>query len=114
LGFIINTDSIEVDLEKTKVIHYWEESRTVKGVQSFLGFCNFYRHFIQDYGILSKPLSQLTKDNVPFQFDNVCREAFQELKRRLTQALILRHYDYTLETMLETDASDGVIASVLS
>jgi predicted oxidoreductase len=42
LGFIISTDSIEVDPEKTDVIRHWEEPRTVKGVQSFLGFCNFY------------------------------------------------------------------------
>jgi hypothetical protein len=114
LGFIISTDGIEVDPEKTEVIHHWKEPKTVKGIQSFLGFCNFYRRFIRDFGILARPLSQLTKDNVPFQFDDVCRKAFQELKRRLTEAPILRHYDYNLETMLETDASDGVIAGVLS
>jgi transposase InsO family protein len=114
LGFIISTDGIEVDPEKTDVIRHWEEPRTVKGIQSFLGFCNFYRRFIRDYGILSKPLSRLTKADVRFQFDETCRSAFQELKRRLTEAPILRHYDYALETMLETDASDGVIAGVLS
>ena len=114
LGFIISTDGIEVDPEKTEVIHHWKEPKTVKGIQSFLGFCNFYRRFIRDYGILSKPLSRLTKTDVRFQFDETCRGAFQELKRRLTKAPILRHYDYTLETMLETDASDGVIAGVLS
>jgi transposase InsO family protein len=114
LGFIISTDGIEVDPEKTAVIHHWAEPKTVKGVQSFLGFCNFYRRFIRDFGILSKPLSRLTKDHVAFQFDDDCRRAFQELKRRLTEAPLLRHYDYSLETMLETDASDGIIAGILS
>ena len=114
LGFIISTDGIEVDPEKIEVIYYWKEPETVKGIQSFLGFYNFYRRFIRDYGILSKPLSRLVKTNVQFQFDETCRRAFQELKRRLTEAPILQHYNYTLETMLETDASDGVIAGVLS
>ena len=40
--------------------------------------------------------------------------AFQELKRRLIEAFILRHYNYALETILETDTSDGVITGVLS
>jgi transposase InsO family protein len=114
LGFIIGTKGIEVDPDKTEVIRHWQEPYTVKGVQSFLGFCNFYRRFIQDYGFVAKPLTQLTKSNVPFAFDRACKEAFQELKRRLTSAPILRHYDFNLETMLETDASDGVIAGVMS
>jgi hypothetical protein len=42
LGFIISTDSIEVDLSKTEVVCNWKELKTVKGIQSFLGFCNFY------------------------------------------------------------------------
>ncbi len=42
LGFIISTDSIEVDPSKTEVVRNWKEPKTVKGIQSFLGFCNFY------------------------------------------------------------------------
>jgi Reverse transcriptase (RNA-dependent DNA polymerase) len=42
LGFIISTDGIQVDPEKVKVIADWRPPCTVKAVQSFLGFCNFY------------------------------------------------------------------------
>ena len=42
LGFILTTEGIEVDPEKTQVIHNWKVPNTVRGVQSFLGFCNFY------------------------------------------------------------------------
>jgi hypothetical protein len=114
LGFIISTKGIEVDPEKTEIIHHWAEPRTVKGVQSFLGFCNFYRRFIRDYGTIAKPLTRLTKSNIPFVFDKACQRAFDELKRRLVSAPILCHYDYTLETRLETDASNKVITRVLS
>jgi hypothetical protein len=86
----------------------------VKGVQSFLRFCNFYRRFIRDYDIIAKPLTRLTKSNILFVFNKACQRAFEELKQRLVSAPILCHYDYTLETRLETDASDGVIAGVLS
>ena len=42
LGFILTTEGIEVNLEKTQVIYDWKVPNTVQGVQSFLGFCNFY------------------------------------------------------------------------
>ena len=51
---------------------------------------------------------------VPFQFGKECWEAFKELKARLTSSELLRHYDPELQSMIETDASDGVIAGVLS
>lgn len=114
LGFILTTDGIEVDPEKTAVICNWAVPTTVRGVQSFLGFCNFYRRFIKDYSRIAKPLNRLTKKNVPFTWIAECRQAFEELKKRLTDAPILRHYHPDLETKLETDASDGVVAGVLS
>ena len=61
LGFIISTDGIEADPEKTAVINQWEPPRTVKGVQSFLGFCNFYRRFIKNYSRVARPLTCLTR-----------------------------------------------------
>jgi hypothetical protein len=56
LGFIVTTEGIEVDPEKVEVIRDWKPPCTVKGIQSFLGFCNFYRRFIRDYGVVAKPL----------------------------------------------------------
>lgn len=114
LGFILSTDGIEVDPEKTAVIHQWKEPSTVRGVQSFLGFCNFYRRFIENYSRISRPLNQLTRKDATFTWTDECQQAFEDLKQRLTSAPILRHYQPDLETKLETDASDGVVAGVLS
>ena len=86
----------------------------MKGIQSFLGFYNFYRRFIRDYGIIARPLIHLTRKDTLFIFDADYYEAFQELKERLLSAPILRYYDPKLEIMLETDASDGVVAGILS
>jgi RNase H-like domain found in reverse transcriptase len=63
---------------------------------------------------MARPLIQLTKADVPFNFNNKCQEVFQELKRRIITAPILRHYNPLYKSMLETDASDGVIAGILS
>ena len=60
------------------------------------------------------PLNQLTRKEVPFIWDENCQEAFKELKQQLTNAPMLYHYQSELETHLETDASDGVVAGVLT
>ena len=73
LGFIISTDRIETGLEKTATINQWTPPQTVKGVQLFLGFCNFYQHFIKDYGKVAQPLNCLTQKDQPFYFNAVYR-----------------------------------------
>src|SRR5699024_12590761 len=65
---------------------------TVRGIQSFLGFCNFYRRFIKDYSRIAKPLNCLTRKDVSFAWTDKCQQVFEELKKRLTDAPILRHY----------------------
>jgi transposase InsO family protein len=114
LGFIVTTEGIEVDPEKVKVITDWKVPTTVKGVQSFLGFCNFYRRFIRNFSRIIKSLVRLVKKDTPFLWSSECERAFADLKKSLTTAPVLRHYDPELPTKLETDAADGVVAGVMS
>jgi len=62
---------------------------------------------------MAKPLIQLTKNNTPFIFNNNYIKAFKELKNQLTSSPILRYYNLDLKLMLETDASNRVVAGVL-
>jgi transposase InsO family protein len=114
LGFVIGTDGIRTDPEKVAVVKEWLPPSNVRGVQSFLGFCNFYRRFVREYGRIAKPLIHLTKTGIPFHFNGACLEAFEELKTCLISSELLRHYDPELPCRVETDASDGVIAGILS
>src|SRR6266536_4669828 len=114
LGFIISTDGIEVDPNKITIVRDWKAPTTIKGVQSFLGFCNFYRRFIRNYGIIARPIVNLTRTGVKFIWTQACQDSFLKLKAMLTSAPILQHYSEDLETRIETDASDSVVAGVLS
>ena len=62
---------------------------------------------------MAKPLIQLTKNNIPFVFNNNYTEAFKELKDWLTSSLILYYYNPDLKSILETDASNRVVVGVL-
>ena len=61
LGMIVTTNGIEMDTEKVEAIQKWEAPLSVKDVQAFLGFANFYRRFIPDFSKKVKPLNELTK-----------------------------------------------------
>ena len=68
LGFIISAgEGVKVDPEKVAAIRSWEAPINVKGVQSFLGFANFYREFIEEFSELSAPLSCLTYKGEPWK-----------------------------------------------
>ena len=114
LGFIISTKGIEVNPEKIAIIQDWRYAANVRGVQSFLGFCNFYRRFIAGYSRICRPLTALTGKDVPFVFEKKQKDAWEALRKALLSAPILCHYDPHKQTRLETDSSDGVVAGVLS
>jgi hypothetical protein len=61
-----------------------------------------------------KPLTRLTVKDTPFHFSNNYIEAFKELKHRLISAPLLRYYRPELESILETNALDGVVIGILS
>jgi hypothetical protein len=60
LGVIIGDGKIRMDPVKVAGVREWAIPRTVKDVQSFLGFLNFYRRFIKGFGDHTKPLTWLT------------------------------------------------------
>lgn len=103
-----------MDPSKIEAVVAWAVPTTVQGVQSFLRFCNFYRKFIEAYSRIAAPLYRLTRLDVPFVWNSTCQEAFDRLKTKLVSAPVLVHYQPELPTRVETDASDGVVAGVLS
>ncbi|GJR68328.1 reverse transcriptase domain-containing protein [Tanacetum coccineum] len=89
LGHKISKKGIEVDKAKIDVIAKLPHPTTVKGIRSFLGHAGFYRRFIKDFSKISRPMTHLLEKNTPFIFSEECIQAFQILKKKLTEAPIL-------------------------
>ncbi|GJZ62506.1 hypothetical protein Tco_0618643 [Tanacetum coccineum] len=89
LGHKISKNGIEVDKAKVDVIAKLPHPTTVKGVRSFLGHAGFYRRFIKDFSKISRPMTYLLEKNTLFIFSNECIQAFETLKKKLTEAPIL-------------------------
>nr|GEV25012.1 DNA-directed DNA polymerase [Tanacetum cinerariifolium] len=113
LGHKISKSGIEVDRAKVDVIAKLPHPTTVKGVRSFLGHVGFYRCFIQDFSKIARPMTHLLEKETPFVFSKECIDAFNNLKKKLTEALILVVPDWNLPFELMCDASDYSIGVVL-
>ncbi|KAF7338861.1 Transposon Tf2-12 polyprotein [Mycena sanguinolenta] len=113
LGYVIGADGIKMDPKKLDTVRNWPEPRSVKDIQSFLGFTNFYRRFVDHYSFVTLPLTSLCKKDVIFQFSASARAAFDKLKAALLSQPVLRHFDPTRPSTLATDASDFALAGVL-
>ncbi|GJX37454.1 reverse transcriptase domain-containing protein [Tanacetum coccineum] len=109
LGHKISKAGIEVDRAKVDVIAKLPHPTTVKGVRSFLGHAGFYRRFIQDFSKIARPMTHLLEKEIPFVFSKDCIDAFQTLKKKLTEAPILVVPDWNLPFELMCDANDFAI-----
>ena len=81
LGMVITEGKITMDSVKVKGIWDWPTPTTVKEVQSFLGFGNFYRKFINKFLELAAPLNGLLKKDKTFNWTPECQNSFDTLKQ---------------------------------
>nr|GEV01199.1 reverse transcriptase domain-containing protein [Tanacetum cinerariifolium] len=109
LGHKISKNGIEVDKAKVDVIAKLPHPTTIKGIRSFFGHAGFYRRFIQEFSKIARPMTRLLEKDTSFFFSNECIEAFQTLKKKLTEAPILVAPDWDLPFELMCDASDFAI-----
>ncbi|GJX53531.1 reverse transcriptase domain-containing protein [Tanacetum coccineum] len=109
----ISKSGIEVDKAKVDVIAKLTLLTTVKGVRSFLGHVGFYRRFIQDFSKIARPMTHLLEKETLFVFSKECIDAFNILKKKLTEAPILVAPDWDLPFEIMCDASDYVVGAVL-
>nr|GEV70986.1 reverse transcriptase domain-containing protein [Tanacetum cinerariifolium] len=108
----ISKQGIKVDKAKVDVITKLLHPTTVKVIRIFLGHAGFYRHFIKDFSKIARLMTRLLKKDTPFIFSQECVDAFQTLKRKLTEAPILIALDWDMPFELMCDASDFAIGAV--
>lgn len=107
LGYVISSEGVAMDEKKVNAVLKWPQPSTVRELQRFLGFANFYRCFIRGFSTIAAPLtSMLRGGRQRLTWSPAASEAFKNLKERFTTAPILRHPDSELEFTMEVDASN--------
>ena len=113
LGVVVGKGHIQMEQEKIKAVKEWKMPTKVKDMESFLGFANFYQHFIQNFSHTAKPLNEL-KGKKEWKWKEEHQKAFEELKEKITSQLVLALSRREGKFRVETDASEHAIGGVLS
>ena len=125
LGHQISSEGIETDPDKIVAVKQWPVPTTLKELRSFLGFCGYYRRFVEHFSRIAGPLHDLVNlclnSGPPSKVNQLmsslwtseCQTSFDVLKQRLTSAPILGFADFTHPFIVETDASNQGLGAVL-
>ncbi|GJW82741.1 putative reverse transcriptase domain-containing protein [Tanacetum coccineum] len=114
LGHVIDSSGDHVDPAKIEAIKKnWAAPTTPTEVRQFLGLAGYYRRFIKEFSLISKPLTKLTQKNKPYVCGDDEEEAFQTLKLKLCSAPILSLPEGSEDFVVYCDASLKGFGAVL-
>ncbi|GJZ77502.1 putative reverse transcriptase domain-containing protein [Tanacetum coccineum] len=112
-NYVIDSSGVHVDPAKIEAIKNWAAPTTPTEVRQFLGLAGYYRRFIKDFSLISKPLTKLTQKNKPYVWGDDEEEAFQTLKLKLCSAPILSLPEGSEDFVVYCDASLKGFGAVL-
>jgi hypothetical protein len=113
LGHTISQDGISVDPEKVQEVLNWKPPTNVRQIRSFLGLAGYYRRFIPGFSRIAKPMTELLKKGVKYEWSQKCEDAFHTLRQHLTTAPVLAQPDNTKSFEVYCDASGTGLGCVL-
>jgi len=114
LEFVLKVEKgVQINPQTMKTIMNWQISRSVKEVQSFINFANFYWKFIKNFFNLIMSIMTLVQKNTFFKWTEKADQDFMKLKIMFISVSILVSFNHTCMTMMKTDFSNWYIDKIL-
>lgn len=114
LGHIITKDGLEMDPNKTSALRKLKYPENRKGIQIFLGLCNYYRKFVKDFAAITLPITHLLKKDIDFIWGSLEKKAFHKIIDELCKNVILHYPNFNIKFIVTTDASKIAFGATLS
>jgi uncharacterized protein with von Willebrand factor type A (vWA) domain len=114
LGHVVSAKGVQVMAKKIQSIVDWPELSNAKEVKQFLGLAGYYRRFVKDFSKIAASLTELMKEKTTWRWEREEKDAFKQLKEKMSQTPILIHPDHSLPFVVTTDASGYAVGAVLS
>lgn len=115
LGFTaVAGKGVTMSEDKVQAIRNWERPQSIRDCRAFAGLANFYSKFVPHFSDLMKPIYELTKKGVTFEWTPRHQIAFEAVKAAMQNDIFLTGFDFSKPAVLETDASNVAYAGVIS
>ena len=114
LGHKITKHGVSADPAKIKAITEMPEPENLTQLRSFVGCCSYYRRLIKKFAKIAAPLTTLMKKDVLFNWGEDCQKSFDQLRKILSEDIVMQHPDFSQPFIIQTDASGDGISAVLS
>ena len=112
-GHKITSEGVKVDETKVEAIHNMPAPTDVEGIRRISGMALYMSRFIPDLAGTLEPIRALTRKGVPFVWSKECENAFNTLKKNLSESACLAYYDPSKELVIQVDSSKHGLAAVL-
>ena len=114
VGMVLSANGISCAADKVEAVTSAREPQSASETRSFLGLVTYCGRFIHELATISEPLKHLAKAGTPFVFGKEQREAFVELKKRLSNSETLGYFDKDAPTQVVANASPVGLGAVLT
>jgi hypothetical protein len=95
LGVRVGGKEIQMEEAKVEKVRGWKPLQNTTEVQHFLEFTGYYHYFIKGYSQIAQPLLDLTKQSTKWHWGMDQQKAFDELRTRMCNKLVLMNPDPT-------------------
>ena len=113
LGFVISSNGVSADPSKVESIVKFRRPENATDCRSFLGLVNFVGRFLPDLATISEPLRQITRKDQGFKWGSEQQKAFELIKKKMSQAQTLAHFDSKAKIRVVADASPYGLGAIL-
>ena len=114
LGHRVSAAGVAVDPRKVSAVRDWPTPTSGVELRRFVGLCNYYRRFVDGFADIAAPLTALCSPHASWHWGPDAQRSFEELKRCMTTAPVLRTFDSQRRSVVTTDASEVAISAVLT
>ena len=113
MGHVTTENGLMIDPEKVRAIVDLPAPRDKEDLRRLLGMVNYLHKYVPNLSAIAQPLQMLLKEEVPWVWSQAQNQALDDVKNLLANAPCLAYYDPAKELVLQNDASDYGIGSVL-
>ena len=113
LGHMISEDGVKPCPDKIRAINDIPVPNSIKSATSFIKMAEYYRNHMPNFSTIAQPLFDLTKRNAKFVWGDEQQNSFMEIKRLLVSQPVLKFPDSDFPFIIQVDASNYGIGSVL-